>query len=201
MKKLILASASPRRREILNTAGLDFDVFVTDTDESVISPLNMPVGMYVQELALLKASACAKTVGKCNSLIISADTIVYMDGKILGKPKNDDDAFSMLKSLSGKCHSVFTGICVMRCRDAFSVCKPFETKVYFKELTDDEIRTYIKTGECKDKAGAYAVQGLGSLFVEKIEGDYFNVVGLPLCGLCEILKNEFDFCVLKGEEE
>ena len=197
MKKLILASASPRRREILNTAGLDFDVFVTDTDESVISPLNMPVGMYVQELALLKASACAKTVGKCNSLIISADTIVYMDGKILGKPKNDDDAFSMLKSLSGKCHSVFTGICVMRCRDAFSVCKPFETKVYFKELTDDKICRYVDTGEPMDKAGAYGIQGLGGILVDKIIGDYQNVVGLSVSALSDVLENEFEINIIQ----
>ncbi len=201
MEKIILASASPRRREILETAGFSFDVFVTDAPEDSISPENMSTGLYVQELALLKATACEKSIDKKNGLIISADTIVYSDGKILGKPRDKEDAFSMLKSLSGKCHSVFTGICVMRCRDAFAVCRSVETKVCFKELTDDEINAYIATGEPFGKAGAYGIQGKASMFAERIEGDYFNVVGLPISELYDVLKNEFDFCVLKGEEK
>ena len=197
--KLILASASPRRREILKSVGLEFDVFISNADEESVKAEDMPVGMYVQELALFKAGVAAKSVADRDAIIISADTIVYNDGKILGKPKDREDAFSMIKSLSGKCHSVFTGICVMRCRDAFSVCKPFETKVCFRELTDSEIWAYIDTLEYKDKAGGYGIQGIGSLLVDRIEGDYFNVVGLPVSGLCQILKNDFDFDVLKGE--
>lgn len=198
MKKLILASGSPRRKEILENIGLRFDVSVSDTDESVIKAERLPVSVYVQELALLKASAVQKSAPK-DSLIISADTVVYSEGKILGKPKDYDDAFSMLKSLSGKCHSVFTGICVMRTKDAFSCCGAVETEVYFKELTDVQIERYVQTGEPMDKAGAYGIQGLGSLLVEKINGDYFNVVGLPVAKLSEILEKEFDFDVFKGE--
>lgn len=199
MKKLILASASPRRKEILENIGLEFDVVVSDTDEGSINGDNLPVSVYVQELALLKASAVAKTGNKKDGLIISADTVVRLDGKILGKPKDKDDAFRMLKMLSGKCHSVFTGVCVMRTKNAFSVCSSVETKVYFKALSDEQIRTYVESGEPMDKAGAYGIQGLGSILVEKIDGDYFNVVGLPICKLSEILKEEFDFDVLKGE--
>ena len=198
MKKLILASGSPRRKEILENIGFRFDVLVSDTDESVIKADKLPVSVYVQELALLKASAVQKSAPK-NSLIISADTVVYSEGKILGKPKDYDDAFSMLKSLSGKCHSVFTGICVMRTKDAFSCCGAVETEVYFKELTDNQIERYVQTGEPMDKAGAYGIQGIGSLLVEKINGDYFNVVGLPVAKLSEILEKEFDFDVFKGE--
>ena len=198
MKKLILASGSPRRKEILNNLGLDFEVQVSDVDESIIKADKLAVGVYVQELALLKALGCQKSC-KQNTLIISADTVVYSGGKILGKPKDTDDAFNMLKALSGRSHSVFTGICVMRTKDAYSCCAAVETKVFFKELSDKQINSYIKSGESMDKAGAYGIQGLGSLLVERIEGDYFNVVGLPASRLSEILEKEFDFDVLKGE--
>lgn len=199
MKHIILASGSPRRREILETVGLQFDVLVSDADESSVSPENLPVSVYVQELSLLKATAAAKAARVKDSLIISADTVVTFEGKILGKPKDREDAFLMLKSLSGKCHSVFTGICVMRTDNAYAVCASEETKVYFKKLSDEEINQYVNSNECMDKAGAYGIQGIGSLLVEKIEGDYFNVVGLPVSKLAEILKKEFDFDVLKGE--
>ncbi|MDD6735893.1 MAG: Maf family protein, partial [Clostridiales bacterium] len=141
----------------------------------------------------------AEHVTNKNAVIISADTVVYDDGKILGKPENEDDAYNILKSLSGRCHSVFTGICVMRKRDMFAVCKNVETKVFFKELTDENIRSYISTGEPMDKAGAYGIQGLGALLVDKIEGDFFNVVGLPVGKLAEVLKEEFDYDMFKGE--
>lgn len=199
MKHIILASGSPRRREILENVGLEFDILISDADESSVSAENIPVSMYVQELSLLKATAAAKAARVKDSLIISADTVVALEGKILGKPKDREDAFLMLKSLSGKCHSVFTGICVMRTDNAYAVCAAEETKVYFKELSDGEITRYVNSNEPMDKAGAYGIQGLGSLLVEKIEGDYFNVVGLPVSRLAEILKKEFDFDVLKGE--
>lgn len=194
MKKIVLASASPRRREILENIGLSFDVAICDADEDVVDK-SIPVNLYVQELALLKASEAAKLdVG--DSLIISADTVVYCDGKILGKPKDDEDAVRMLMMLSGKSHSVFTGICVTRKKDMFSVCQSVETEVVFKELSEEFVRAYVKTGEPKDKAGAYGIQGKGSILVEKIIGDYYNVVGLPVSKLCDVLKNEFDFDVL-----
>ena len=198
MKKIILASASPRRRELLNNMGIDFDVFVSDADESSISTELSP-GLYVQELALLKASdVCGKIDGK-NALIISADTIVYANGKILGKPRDEEDAKRMLEMLSGTSHSVFTGICVMRKRNAFSVCRNAETKVYFKALTKEKIDSYVKTGEPMDKAGAYGIQGRGCVLVDKIEGDFFNVVGLPVSTLTDVLENEFDIDIFKGE--
>ncbi len=199
MKNIILASGSPRRREILENIGLEFDILISDADESSVNAENLPVSVYVQELALLKATSAAKAAKAKNSLIISADTVVALEEKVLGKPKDTEDAFSMLKLLSGKCHSVFTGICVMSTDNAFAVCASEETKVYFKELSDEEITRYVDSNEPMDKAGAYGIQGLGSLLVEKIEGDYFNVVGLPVSRLSEILKKEFDFDVLKGE--
>ena len=199
MKKIILASASPRRKEILKNIGLEFEILVSDADEGAISGTALPVSVYVQELALLKATAAAKKCGKGDKLIISADTVVCIDGEILGKPNDKADAFRILSMLSGKCHSVFTGICVMGTRNAFSVCSAVETKVYFKNLSDEQILSYIESGEPMDKAGAYGIQGIGSLLVEKIDGDYFNVVGLPVSKLSEILEKEFDIDVLKGE--
>lgn len=199
MEKIILASGSPRRREILENMGLEFSVLVSDADESTVDKNAVPVNVYVQELALLKANAAARAADDNNALIISADTVVYADGEILGKPKNEEDACTMLSKLSGKCHSVFTGICIMRRRDMLGVCRCAETKVYFKELSQEKIRRYVKTGEPMDKAGAYGIQGKGSVLVDKIEGDYFNVVGLPASCLAEVLEKEFDFDVLKGE--
>ena len=191
MKKLVLASASPRRREILENAGLEFRVAVCDADEDRVDK-SIPVNMYVQELALLKAGEAAKLdLGDC--LIVTADTVVYSDGVIMGKPKDADDAKRMLRSLSGKAHSVYTGICVTRRRDLYSVCTCVETKVYFKELSDAEIDRYVQTGEPLDKAGAYGIQGKAAVFVDRIDGDYQNVVGLPVAKLYEILKTEFDF--------
>lgn len=188
MAKFILASASPRRREILQIINLDFDIIKSDVDESVADASLAPE-LYVQELALLKGADVAKKLK--NEIVISADTIVYHEGKILGKPKDKEDAFNMLKSLSGKEHTVYTGVCIMRASDAFTVCKTCATKVKFAELDDKKIKSYIATGEPMDKAGAYAVQGLAASFIEQIDGDYFNVVGLPLYMTAEILENDF----------
>ncbi len=196
--QLILASKSPRRREILENLGLEFLVLESEADESSISPEGLEIKTYVQELALLKAADCVKRVlSKNDVLVISADTVVSIDGKILGKPKNEEDAYSMLKSLSGKMHTVYTGFCVMRGSDAKCVCDACATNVTFKELSDDEISAYIKTKEPMDKAGAYGIQGLGALLVSEISGDYLNVVGLPASRLSEVLKNEFDYYIIK----
>lgn len=193
MNRFILASQSPRRKELLASIGLDFEVIVSDADESVVSKENTPVNVYVQELALIKAAASAKQVLKDkNAIIISADTIVVLDGKILGKPKNEDDAFDMLKSLSGRTHEVYTGYCVMRIKDGYTVCNSIKTEVTFKAISDDKILRYIGTSEPMDKAGAYGIQGIGGMLVEKIEGDYANVVGLPTSALADTLEKEFE---------
>lgn len=197
MKKIILASASPRRREILTGMGLEFEVLVSDADESKIDKASIPVGIYVQELALLKAMAVSNKLKNKDALIISADTVVYSEGEIIGKPKDEKDAFLMLSKLSGREHSVFSGVCVMDAKTLKSVCKSEETKVLFKELSKERIESYIRTGEPMDKAGAYAVQGLGALFTERVTGDFFNVIGLPVKKLAEILEEDFEFDIFK----
>lgn len=199
MKKIILASASPRRQEILKNLGIDFEVSVSDADESKIDKNSVPVSIYVQELALLKATAVAERIKNRNAIIISADTVVCLDGKILGKPKDEENAKEMLRFLSGKCHSVFTGVCVMDAKTLKSVCAREESKVYFKELSDSRIEDYVKTGEPLDKAGGYAVQGLGGMLVEKTEGDFLNIIGLPANRLCDILEAEFEFDIFKEQ--
>lgn len=193
MSKIILASASPRRRELLEQIGVDFGVFVTDADESKIDK-NLPVNLYVEEVAMAKAAAACSSAE--NKIIISADTVVYHDGKILGKPKDESDAFKMLSSLSGNMHEVYTGICIMRSSDGFAVADYEKTEVYFNSLTEDEINNYIRSKEPMDKAGAYGIQGLGALLVNRINGDYFNVVGLPLSKLAEMLRKEFEIDLL-----
>ena len=197
MEKIILASASPRRREILNAVGIEFEVVKSDADEESVSKELAPE-IYVQELALLKAVDATKKLkekNRQNMLIISADTVVVSDCKILGKPVDKEDAKRILTSLSGKEHSVITGICITRLDDAFSVCDSVTTKVKFRKLADTEIDEYIKTGEPMDKAGAYGIQGRGALLTEGICGDYFNVVGLPVSRLCEILRTEFGYSI------
>lgn len=192
MKDIVLASGSPRRREILTNLGLDFDVFISEADEESVSPDGISVGVYVQELAILKASAAAKLISGEDVLIIAADTVVALGDKIYGKPKNEEDAKEMLLELSGKSHSVFTGVCVMRAKNAHSICAAVETNVYFKELSEEKIERYVRTKEPLDKAGAYGIQGKGALLVDKIDGDYLNVVGLPAGKLFEILE-EFGY--------
>ncbi|MDO4617919.1 MAG: Maf family protein [Clostridia bacterium] len=191
MKKIILASGSPRRREILQNAGFEFSVVISGADEEKLSQDTEP-RLYAQETALLKASECGKAIGKQkNTLVISADTIVVSEGKILGKPKDEEDAFKMLSDLSGKTHEVITGFCVMNLETAFSVCMAEVTKVTFKSLTPETIRSYIETKEPMDKAGSYGIQGKGAILVQKIDGDYFNVVGLPISKLTDVLIKEF----------
>lgn len=194
MTKFILASGSPRRKELLSRMGIKFEVVISDADEKSVTK-DVPVRLYVQELALLKASAVAKNLGK-DTVIISADTVVTLDGKVLGKPKDKEDAHKMLTALSGREHEVYTGVCVMRRSDSKVTCKSVCTRVKFKSLTEDRIDAYIATGEPMDKAGAYGIQGVGSMLIEGIDGDYFNVVGLPIATLADILENEFDINLL-----
>lgn len=176
---LILASKSPRRRELLSLITTDFEIKSADVDET------LPEGISPQEAVLHLSKIKAEPFNNGIDTIIGADTVVAVDGKILGKPADRQQAAEMLKSLSGKYHSVFTGVTVIKPEQ--SVTFSVETKVKFFDLTDDEICSYIATGECDDKAGAYGIQGKGSLLVEKIDGDYFNVVGLPISKLNKYL--------------
>lgn len=182
-KKFILGSSSPRRAELLRKAGISFEVVVPENiNEEQIS--DDPVS-HVLELSRKKAESVAKRVG--DSIILGADTIVVLDGEILGKPKDSDEAFKMLKKLSGMEHKVYTGISLVD-KDKGRVLSGYQlTKVKFNQLKDKEIKDYIDTGEPLDKAGAYGIQGMGNFLVEKIDGDLDNVIGLPLRKLKELL--------------
>ena len=200
--EFILASASPRRKELLETLGLNFQIITGEADEDSVSGEGVPVGIYVQELALLKAAATAKyALKKKKAIIIAADTVVILDGRILGKPKDEKEAYFMLKTLSGREHEVYTGICIMRVSDGKTYCDSQCTKVVFKELTDETIAAYIATGEPMDKAGSYGIQGKGSVLVSKLDGDYNNVVGMSTSLLCDMLKSQFDIDILKQKEK
>lgn len=190
MNKFVLASASPRRREILENIGLKFDIVVSSADESRIDR-SIPPEMLVKELAMLKAAESAK-YAKNGTYVIGADTVVVFEGKILEKPKDSLDAENMLKMLSGKEHDVYTGVCIFRTDDAYAVCRYEKTVVKFKKLSEETVKNYVKTGEPMDKAGAYGIQGKGALLVKGIEGDYFNVVGLPVGLLSDMFSEEFN---------
>ena len=180
---IILASNSPRRRELLEQVGITgFQVISPDVDERVEPGLS-PAGM-VEELSLRKARAAADKTGP-DGLIIAADTVVALDGAVLGKPRDREDAFAMLSALSGREHRVYTGVSVLRGDRA--VTEHEETAVCFRALAPGEIWGYIATGEPMDKAGAYGIQGVGALLVRGIRGDYCNVVGLPVFRLGRML--------------
>jgi septum formation protein len=177
MKSFILASSSPRRIEILKNLNLEFHVVPSEYEEKIEN--NISPEKTVMHLAKNKAIDVYYKVGK-NKIIIAADTVVYCDNKILGKPGNQEEAYAMLKGLSNKEHKVLTGICIVN-GNLDSIVEDFEeTIVEFKDLSESEIINYIRTGEPMDKAGAYGIQGYGGLFVKKIHGCYFNVVGLPV---------------------
>lgn len=182
--KLILASASPRRAEILHDAGFSFHVLSSAVDETPI-PGESPADL-VQRLADAKADlAAARAVGP--AIVIAADTVVTLDGRIFGKPRSSDDARRMLEALSGRTHSVITGVTLIRLPDAERCSFVETTLVHFAKLAAEEITRYLASDEPHDKAGAYAIQGLGGRFIPRIEGDYFNVVGLPLAHLTHAL--------------
>ena len=187
--RIILASKSPRRRELLENIGLTFEVMVDNSPE--YADKSMPPGEYVQKIARVKLENVMRAVvddEACGNLvIIAADTVVVFAGEILGKPEDKDDAFRMLKLLSRNTHEVYTGIAVLNPADNGVITHAEMTRVTFRELSDEEIASYVNTGEPMDKAGSYGIQNLGSLLVSKIEGDFFNVVGLPLCKLGNIL--------------
>ena len=208
-KRIILGSASPRRRELLEQIGIEFEIVVSDAREHYKSTRPEEI---VRELALMKAEHVAKEVERRekeraeqasiprldtgeahlrNVVILGADTIVVRDGQILGKPSDEEAAFSMLKSLQGRMHQVYTGVAVLNFDGSGSlrtISHAVETKVYVHEMTDEEIRRYIAAGESMDKAGAYGVQGRFAAYIDRIEGDYYNVVGLPVAYLYHTVK-------------
>lgn len=184
--KIVLASKSPRRKELLALLDLDFEIITADIDETMDPSL--PVTDEVARISCEKALAVANNIDG-NAVIISADTIVELDGTLMGKPKDKADAFRMLKSLSGKSHNVHTAVTVLR-GDKHKT-HVVTTAVTFRDISDEEINAYIETLEPMDKAGAYGIQGRASKFVSGIVGDYFNVVGLPVCELSLMIK-EFD---------
>ena len=181
---IVLASGSPRRYELLKMIGIeDFKVIVDISDEDLtagLSPEEQVIALSLQK-AQNVARACSKT-----DIIIAADTLVYLDDEPLGKPESFADAGKMLTKLSGRVHSVFTGVTILR--DDHYVSAAEKTDVSFRELSESEIDAYVETGEPMDKAGAYAAQGGAAVFIERIEGDFFNVMGLPLCRLSLMLK-------------
>lgn len=208
-KRIILGSASPRRRELLEQIGIEFEIVVSDAQEHYESTRPEEI---VRELALMKAEHVAEEVERRekeraeqtsisrletgevylrNVVILGADTIVVRDGQILGKPSDEEAAFSMLKSLQGRMHQVYTGVAVLDFDGSGkrrTISHAEETKVYVHEMTDEEIRRYIAAGESMDKAGAYGVQGRFAAYIDRIEGDYYNVVGLPVAYLYHALK-------------
>ena len=179
--KLILASQSPRRRELLGLLGIPFEIRVPNADETMD-----PTGEPAQQVALVSRRKAEATPREEDAVVIAADTIVVCDGKILGKPKDPEDAARMLRLLSGRTHQVMTGLTVLY-QD--KVCSHTEvTQVTFRELSDSEILRYVRSGEPMDKAGAYGIQGGAALFAQGICGDYYNVVGLPVCRLVQVLQ-------------
>ena len=184
--KIVLASKSPRRKELLSLLDLDFQIITADIDETMDPSL--PVTDEVARISYEKALAVATTFAP-DTVIISADTIVELGGQLMGKPTDEYDAVHMLKNLSGNTHNVHTAVTVLS-GDKHET-RIVTTAVTFRDITDEEIIAYVKTGEPMDKAGAYGIQGRASKFVQKIDGDYFNVVGLPVCELTLILK-KFD---------
>jgi septum formation protein len=184
MKKIILASESPRRKEILRQIGLKFRVEASGCDETV------KVSMKPESLAFFLSRKKARSVADRhrNSIVIAADTFIVFRGKVLGKPHTGKDATRMLTELNGKAHAVITGFTVKDTDTGKEISRWAKTKVFFRKLTPREIKNYVESGEPLDKAGGYAIQGLGALLVSRIEGDYYNVVGLPLSMLVECLK-------------
>jgi septum formation protein len=176
IQPLILASKSPRRAEILRTVGWEFEVMAANIDETVRA--NESAVDYVQRLAQEKAEAVAQRLD--SGVVLGADTIVKVDATVFGQPQDEQDARRMLRLLSGKWHEVFTGVAVVSVADDHKMVAHQVTRVRFAEMSAAEIEWYLSTGETSDKAGAYAIQGYGAVFIEEVQGDYFNIVGLPI---------------------
>lgn len=181
MRRFILASASPRRKEILEKAGYSFEIIVSDADENITEDLSPEKTVEV----LAERKALSVWESNKDSVVFGCDTVVAIDGRILGKPTDDEDAFNMLKMLSGRTHTVSTGVCI--CSEDKTEVFSNTTKVEFYPLSDETIRSYIASGEGKDKAGSYGIQGYGCVLVKEIKGDYFSVMGLPVSQSSRVL--------------
>ena len=187
-KKIILASASPRRKELLAQAGYEFEIQVSHKEENYTSTMPDEI---VKELALLKAEDIANANKKENLVVIGADTVVAYDGRILGKPETKEHAFQMIQSFQGDKHQVYTGVAILNYDEEGNetvINHAVKTDVYVNPMTDEEIWRYIHSDNIMDKAGSYGIQSGFSIHIEKIEGDYFNVVGLPISFIYEALK-------------
>ena len=186
MNKIILASASPRRKELLTQIGIPFEVRVSHVEEKIKDTHPEAV---VESLAEQKAEAVFKETDK-EALVIGADTIVVLDGRILGKPKSEEEAVEMLSALAGRSHEVYTGVCFLYRQNGEEKKKVFheETKVTFYPMTKQETEAYVSTKDCMDKAGSYGIQGPAAAFIKGICGDYNNVVGLPAARVYQELK-------------
>ncbi len=184
MKKIILASSSPRRKSLLEQIGLEFTVDPSQYEE------NMKIKVEPMTLARILARGKALDVARRHNsgLVIGADTFLSFKNSVLGKPKDRSEAVTMLERLAGKTHSVISGIAVIDAETEREDVRSVQTLVQFRDLSQEEIEDYVATGEPLDKAGAYGIQGRGATLVERIEGDYFNVVGLPLATLMEMLR-------------
>ena len=193
---IVLASQSPRRRELLERLGLPFRVIVPDIDEHMDRPL--PPAELVAAISGEKARAAQVLAGP-DAIVIAADTVVALEGAVLGKPADGADAARMLAALAGHTHFVYTGLTVLRGERARTVSE--ETAVTFRPLTEGEIAAYVATGEPLDKAGAYGIQGYGALLVEGIRGDYYNVMGLPVCRLGLLLRELGVDCLVPGQDK
>ncbi len=187
MKKLILASSSPRRREILERYNVDFQIIKSHIDERI--SYNDDPFQVVMSLAFQKAEDISKGLD-FDAIVLAADTIVYLD-KVIGKPKDETDAYRILESLSGKEHSVITGIAIIDTSLGKKIVDYETTKVKFRELQPEKIKNYLNTGEFRDKAGAYGIQGYGEILVDWIDGPYSNVVGLPIVKVDKLLERHF----------
>ncbi|MDM7999380.1 MAG: nucleoside triphosphate pyrophosphatase [Dehalococcoidia bacterium] len=196
MKKIVLASASPRRKELLEQIGLRFEVDPTDHDEVRTTALGPHAT--ARRISLGKAKTAARK--HCDALIIAADTLVVLGDRVFGKPRTISQAREMLRALSGRVHSVVTGFTVLDAGTGKAISRSVETKVWMKKLTMEQIDAYVRTKEPLGKAGGYAIQGRGAVLVDRIEGDYSNVVGLPLSAVAEALR-EFGVSVLRDRGE
>ncbi|MGZ9585136.1 Maf family protein [Paenibacillus marinisediminis] len=187
MPLLILASSSPRRKELIHTLGLPVEIIPSGADEIIEE--HWTPEQAVEQLALLKATDVAERRGRTQNdeIVIGSDTIVVLDHMILGKPKDDADAFRMLSMLQGRSHEVYTGVACIHLRSGHTMVKHRLTRVWMRSLSNAQIERYIATGEPLDKAGAYGIQGVGAAMIDRIDGCYYNVVGLPVSLLADML--------------
>ena len=193
VKKIILASKSAARKSILVNLGINAEIYVTDADETLYDNINFTPAEIVTGLAQRKARKAACEINDPEIFIIAADTIVAYDGRVIGKPSDADDAVKTLSMLSGNYHEVYSGITVVY--NNKTVCDYDVTKVKFRDIARTEIEEYVKTGDPLTKAGSYGAEGAGAAFMEHIEGDFFNIAGLPVFKFANILKNDFDMTV------